>query len=80
MSIVSEWARLRVWAGLVEEVERQIREDDARGPEPEPDVVVTRTVVPGRVVWPVVSAPPLVVLGADEVRVRVLLRGLGVVL
>lgn len=79
MSIVSEWVVRRVWAGLAEEVERQIKEDDARGPEPEG---VTRTLLPvGRAgaggAW--VAAPPPAV-GGDELRVRVLLcRVLGVV-
>lgn len=81
MSIVAERRVRRVWAGLAEEVERQIEEDDARGPEPEPGVV-TRTVLPGSVGWAgVSSAPPRSVLpGADELRVRMLLcRVLGVV-
>ncbi|MFI5635070.1 hypothetical protein ACIA8E_38145 [Streptomyces sp. NPDC051664] len=46
-------------AGLAEEVERQTWEDDARGPEPEQSVVVTRTVLPVGPGW---EAPELVVL------------------
>ncbi|MDX3064006.1 hypothetical protein PV518_17755 [Streptomyces sp. ND04-05B] len=51
MSIVAERVARRVRVGLVEEVERQIREDDARGPEQEPVVVVTRTVLPVGPAW-----------------------------
>ncbi|MFF8423375.1 hypothetical protein [Streptomyces sp. NPDC015680] len=31
------------WAGLAEEIERQEREDNARGPEPEARYVLSRT-------------------------------------
>jgi hypothetical protein len=81
VSIVAEQlVKVPVSAGLAEEVERQEREDDARGPEP--DDVVTRTVLPGVLGEAGVSPTPLpsVVPGADEVRVRMLLcRVLGVV-
>ncbi|MFD5064519.1 hypothetical protein [Streptomyces sp. NPDC058394] len=56
MLIVSERALRAV---LAEEIERQIEEDDARGPEPEQSVVMTRTVLPVGPGW---EAPELVVL------------------
>lgn len=47
MSIVAERVVRRVVrAGLADEVERQEREDNARGPEAEQRVVMTRTILP----------------------------------
>ncbi|MFJ3084619.1 hypothetical protein ACIPJG_33380 [Streptomyces halstedii] len=89
MSIVAELVIrrvLRAGGPLKEEVERQEREDNARGPEAEP-CVVTRTVlpvgrgweVPEQAVLPsvpvlpsgfVAAGPAGAELGADEVRVR----------
>ncbi|TRV71769.1 hypothetical protein FKN01_31280 [Streptomyces sp. 130] len=40
MSIVAEWQPAPLRAGLAEEIERQEREDDARGPEPEQRTVL----------------------------------------
>ncbi|MFI1532782.1 hypothetical protein [Streptomyces griseus] len=81
MSIVAEFVTRRLWAGLTEEIERQTREDDARGPEPE--AVVTRTVLPVGPGWaelepvelPALSLPDgyIVagpVVGVDEIRAR----------
>jgi hypothetical protein len=64
------------WAGLTEEIERQEREDNARGPEPED--VVTRTLLPGKTSSEdrsvVLELSPGCALGADELRVRAWLR------
>lgn len=73
----------RLRATLAEEIERQTREDDARGPEPEAAVVVTRTVLPVGPGWverepvevPELSLPAgyIVagpVVGADEIRAQ----------
>ncbi|MEV7252582.1 hypothetical protein [Streptomyces cyaneofuscatus] len=87
MTIVSE--RLveplvrRLRAGLLDEVKRQEREDDAKGPEPEAAAVLTRTFLPVGPGWaelepvelPALSVPagPIVagpVVGADEMRAR----------
>ncbi|MEU3978424.1 hypothetical protein [Streptomyces bacillaris] len=74
---------IRFLATLVDEVDRQEREDDAEGPEPEVAAVVTRTFLPVGPGWPerepvelpalslpagyVVAGP---VVGADEIRAR----------
>lgn len=76
----------RLRAGLLDEVERQEREDNRRGPEPEGLAVVTRTVLPAGPGWvevepvevPSLSLPDgyIVagpVVGADEVRARQLM-------
>ncbi|MFJ9641398.1 hypothetical protein [Streptomyces sp. NPDC101178] len=67
----------------MDEIERQEREDDRRGPEPEGVAVVTRTFLPADPGWaelepvelPVLSVPSgfIVagpVVGADEMRAR----------
>ncbi|MEU5138100.1 hypothetical protein [Streptomyces californicus] len=82
MSIVAEFVTRRLRAGLAEEIERQTREDDRRGPEPEASVV-TRTVLPVGPGWverepleaPELSVPDGFVVagpvvGADEIRAR----------
>ncbi|MCD9904692.1 hypothetical protein LUR56_40495 [Streptomyces sp. MT29] len=87
MLMVSErWVKgqvHRLRAGLLDEVERQEREDNGRGPEPEAAAVVTRTLLPVGPGWverqpvelPALSVPagPIVagpVVGADEMRAR----------
>ncbi|MCQ1582593.1 hypothetical protein [Streptomyces parvus] len=81
MSIVAEFVTRRLWAGLTEEIERQTREDDARGPEPEA-AVVTRTVLPVGPGWTDEKSAPLPlslpdgyivagpVVGPDEIRAQ----------
>ncbi|RPK77866.1 hypothetical protein EES46_34685 [Streptomyces sp. ADI98-10] len=81
--MVAERMVRRLRATLAEEIERQTRDDDARGPEPEAAVVVTRTVLPvGQgwverepVVLPALSLPDgyivaSPVVGADEIRAQ----------
>ncbi|WP_371793774.1 hypothetical protein OG285_38450 [Streptomyces sp. NBC_01471] len=84
MSIVTEQVVRVLRAGLAEEVDRQERENNARGPEPEQRVVVTRTVLPVGPGWEAREQRVLpsrlpsgftavVALGADELRVRALM-------
>ena len=86
MLMVAERMVRRLRATLAEEIDRQTREDDARGPEPEGVAVVTRTVLPVGPGWierepvelPALSLPEGYiatgpVVGADEVRARQLM-------
>lgn len=57
MSIVAERVACVVRAGLAEEVDRQEREDNARGPEAEQRVVMTRTVLPVGPGWETPTLP-----------------------
>ncbi|MFB7957515.1 hypothetical protein [Streptomyces sp. NPDC056045] len=78
MSIVADQRPPDVRAGLAEEIERQEREDNARGPEPEAGYVLSRT---GRWERALVAVPSLpsgyavaasagAEQGVDELRVR----------
>ncbi|MFJ2438802.1 hypothetical protein ACIOWM_36925 [Streptomyces anulatus] len=86
LMVAERMARRALRATLAEEIERQTREDDARGPEPEAAVVVTRTILPvgpGWVEREPVEVPELSlpggyivagpVVGADEIRARELM-------
>ncbi|WP_405194463.1 hypothetical protein OG333_38685 (plasmid) [Streptomyces anulatus] len=81
--MIAELLVRQLRATLAEEIERQTREDDAKGPEPEAAVVVTRTVLPvgpgwverEPVVHPALSLPDgyivaSPVVGADEIRAQ----------
>lgn len=83
MLMIAELLVRQLRATLAEEIDRQTREDDARGPEPEAAVVVTRTVLPVGPGWverepvelPALSLPAgyIVagpVVGADEIRAQ----------
>ncbi|MBW5252988.1 hypothetical protein JGS39_29110 [Streptomyces sp. P01-B04] len=78
MSIVAERVARVLRVGLDEEVERQTREDDARGPEAEECGIVTRLVLPGGYEWEARESNGAALPGGDELRVRALLNRLGV--
>lgn len=86
MLMIAELLVRQLRATLAEEIDRQTWEDDARGPEPEAAVVVTRTILPVGPGWverepvelPELSLPgeyivARPVVGADEMRARLLM-------